>query len=235
MKIIDLLFPRNIRCFVCGVECEELGVCDYCYPKLNWIRGDVCEKCGGLKVGRGKVCLDCKGRDYYFYKNFCIFNYEDIVQRNIIKFKNGGGKYLGEVFAYFIKNAVKSIKVDFDVIIPVPIHKNRRKERGFNQSEILSSKLDEYNVGNNILTRVVDTPHQTGLGRNNREENLLNAFEVLDKEKVKGKTILLIDDIYTTGSTINECAKTLVNNGASVVYSLCLARAPMNKKENIVK
>ena len=121
MKITELLFPQSIRCFVCHTECEDLAICDSCYPKLSWLKGDICEKCGGLKVGRGKVCLDCKGRDFYFKKNFCIFNYDDIMQRSILKFKNGGGKYLGDTYASFIKNAVKAIKEDFDVIIPIPI------------------------------------------------------------------------------------------------------------------
>ena len=233
--ITDLFFPQGVKCFVCGIETSDLGICDSCYAKLPFIKGNICQKCGGEKLGSGKVCLDCKGRDYYFHKNYSIFHYEDNMQKYILSFKNGGRKYLGETFSKFIKNYLRHIKLEFDIIIPVPIHKNRIKERGFNQSEVLCQSLDEFVVDNSVFKRVKDTPHQTGLNRENREENLEGAFEVVSPDKIKDKKILLIDDIYTTGSTINECAKELLKSGATSVNSLCLARARVNKLENIVE
>ena len=96
---------------------------------------------------------------------------------------------------------------------------SRRKK---NFSKTLADK-----VKTNIIKRIKDTPHQTGLSRDNRKENLLNGFEVLDKVVIKDKTILLIDDIYTTGSTLNECAKILKKHGATRVIGLTLARTPI--------
>ena len=136
------------------------------------------------------------------------------------------------MFKYF-----ENIKVPFDVIIPMPIHENRLKERGFNQSELLLKDIEKNygRVYKNLLVRTKDTPHQTGLGKANRESNLDHAFKVTDKQKVKGKIILLVDDIYTTGSTLNECAKTLKRAGASKVFALCLARTPINKEKILNK
>ena len=88
---------------------------------------------------------------------------------------------------------------------------------------------DENLIEYNVLKRIKDTPHQTGLNKSNRKTNLEDAFTVVDKDKVKDKIILLVDDIYTTGSTLNECAKTLIKSGAKGVYGLCFARATFDK------
>jgi len=114
----------------------------------------------------------------------------------------------------------------FDLVIPIPIHEKRLKLRKFNQSEILASKIKIADKA--IMKRIKDTPHQTGLSRKNRENNLSQAFEILDKRKVKGKVVLLVDDIFTTGATLDECSRCLYHAGAKAVYGLCLARGKRN-------
>ena len=111
------------------------------------------------------------------------------------------------------------------MIIPVPISERRLKERGYNQSEILCNELPKDLVKTEVFARIEDTPHQTGLGRSNRLSNLKGAFKVLDKKSIKGNVVLILDDIYTTGSTLNECARTLKSAGAKKVIGLTLARA----------
>ena len=129
---------------------------------------------------------------------------------------------------------LEEIKEEYDLIIPVPISKERLKEREFNQTEVLCNEIIKSGkVRNDILSRIKDTPHQTGLSRENRESNLKDSFVVNDKKQIKGKKILIIDDIYTTGSTINECANVLIKNGAKSIIALCLARTPI-KLEKIV-
>lgn len=229
MKILDLIFPQTIKCFVCGREVSVKGACDYCYTHLPWIKGNTCINCGGNVIGDGKVCEDCKKDKYYFLKNYSIFNYTGDLQKVVLSFKSGN-KYLGYYLSDIINDYVKKNKIHFDLIIPMPIHKNRVKSRGFNQSEILVENLkDKYTIEKDVILRIKDTPHQTGLSRENRKINLKSAFEVIDKEKIKDKTILLVDDIYTTGSTLNECSKTLFKNGAKEIVCLCLARAVMHK------
>lgn len=226
MKISELFFPQEVKCILCGREIEKDGICDNCYAHLPRICGKVCEKCGGEVMGMGKYCNDCSNGDFFIEKNFCIFNYVDKVKSAIIAFKFGGRKHIGYAFSHIIHDYLSGIRKFFDIIVPMPIHEMRKKERGFNQSEVLAEYLKEdYSVEKDVLIRVKNTPHQTGLNKENRQCNLDGAFKVVNKDKIAGKRILILDDIYTTGSTINECAKTLLKSGAEVVYGLCLARA----------
>ncbi len=230
MKFLDLIFPENIKCVECGIETSKIGICDECLKKLSLIAGNTCDRCGASITHKGRVCIECKGRDFNFERNFAIFNYIDDVQAKVLAFKQNSVKAIGNMFAHFVLDKYKSIieKYPVDIIIPVPISDGRRKVRKFNQSEVLCRELDGSKVINHILVREKETPHQTGLTRHNREENLKDCFKVIDKKIVKGKSILLIDDIYTTGSTLNACAEILKRGGAKSVICLTLARAVIN-------
>lgn len=225
MKLLDIFMPQRIKCIVCGKDVGDFEICDKCDKELPYITGRTCIKCG--INSSTDVCVECKDASHKFEQNFSVFVYKDAIQKQIIKFKQSGYKYIGEVFAVKMLEYFKNIDIPFDLILPMPIHTNREKERGFNQSEILAQEIIKYygRFDKNVIARVKDTPHQTGLSKDNRKINLANAFKVLNKSKVKGKTILLIDDIYTTGSTLNECAECLYKAGANKVYGLCLARA----------
>lgn len=235
MNIIDLMFPTNFKCVNCGIETDRLSICDECIKYLTIIPSPNCSICGGELSGKGSVCIECKGRDFYFEKNYSIFVYADMVRDKIIEFKQNGYKAIGEMFAYFVEDKCNEIllKHAVDIVIPVPISDERFKERKFNQSEVLCSRLPRDILMTTVLKRIKPTPHQTGLSRKNREDNLKSAFVVTDKKKIKGKTILLVDDIYTTGSTINACARELLSAGAKSVVSLTVARVPI-RKNNIL-
>lgn len=226
MNPLDLFFPRQVKCIFCGRETKIFGICDECYNLLPIITGSTCIKCGVRMVGKGKACVECKNRQTALDRNYAVLEYKDDIQSKIIAFKQGGVKHIGETFAFLIYNKFKEIDENIDLIIPVPISEERKKIRKYNQSEVLACELLESGkVVTDILLRPQDTPHQTGLGRKNRETNLKGAFKVKDKLKIKNKNILLLDDIYTTGSTLNECAKTLKDAGANSVIGLVLARA----------
>ena len=229
MGFLDYIFPQDYKCIFCKCELPEGGICNDCINSLPIIKGKTCINCGGRVVNNNDVCLDCKGGTNIYDKGFCVFDYADKIQEKILKFKNRKYKHIGYAFAKEMLNKFKTINIPFDIIIPVPIHENRRRSRGFNQSEILCQDINDYygRVRNDVLIRAVDTCRQSELNRANRLKNLSNAFKVTDKSKVKGKFILLVDDIYTTGSTINECAKVLKKVGAEKVYFLCLARTPI--------
>lgn len=232
MSIVDLLFPSNIKCVTCGDETNKIGICEECLKYLTLVPSPSCEICGGENFGSGKVCIECKGRNFIFERNFAVFSYIGDVRNKIIDFKQNSHKAIGEMFSYFILNEYENIlrNINIDVIVPIPISAERLKLRKFNQSEVLCSKLiRDYNVNCNILKRTKDTPHQTGLSRKNREINLKNSFEINDKSLVKNKTILLVDDIYTTGATLNACASILKKAGANKIYTLTLARTPVKK------
>lgn len=229
MKILDMLFPQNVKCIFCGKESNNLGICDRCYEKIPFITGKTCKICGG-HVNNGQVCIDCKGSNYSFEKSYCICEYKDILRDVILKYKNGA-KYIAKPLATIVDKYFDNLKISYDMIVPMPIHPHRRKQRGFNQSQLLLMELAKHNekIREDIIIRSKDTPHQTGLNRENRKSNLQGAFSVLDKKEIKGKTIIVFDDIYTTGSSMQECAKTLKDNGADKVFGVCLARTPLDK------
>ena len=164
--------------------------------------------------------IDNKEGDVYF-----IGAYEGVLEKAIklLKFrlKKRIARYLSDIMANH--NPFR----DFDLIIPVPLHKHRLDERGFNQSELIAAEISKRSgaplVGD-CLIRIKDTKHQFELGRAERLSNLNGAFAINDPQTVKGKRILLIDDIYTTGSTIGECRRCLLESGAGPVNSLILSR-----------
>jgi ComF family protein len=216
---------------MCGAEVGDFGICDECNKNLPYISQNSCIKCGGYVGGDGLVCIECKSCERHFNRCFCVFNYVDDLQKKILQFKNGGAKYYGYAFSHIMLKKFCELDIYYDVIIPMPISNKRRKERRFNQSEVLCECLDAHTgkVRNDVLIRVKETPHQTGLSRSNRVKNMNNAFEVKDKTAIEGKVVIIVDDIFTTGTTLNECAKVLLGNGAVAVYGLCLARTPVKE------
>ena len=231
MGILDFIMPQNLRCIFCSDEADNYGICDNCYKSLPFIKGRTCRICGG-RIDKFDVCNQCVEYAHKYEQNYCVLDYVDEIAMKIIQFKQFHHKIIGNTLAHLMCKYYDNLNLKADIIIPVPIHPQRLKERKFNQSEILVSEIAKKygNVYTNILTRVKDTPHQTGLSRANRLNNLSDAFEVIDRKKVKGKTILLVDDIYTTGSTLDECASVLYKCGASHVYGLCLARGLVDNK-----
>ena len=225
MKLSELIFPSSLRCIFCGREVDTgVAICGECNSHLPYISGKTCTKCGG-RVLDEDYCIDCSRLNHRFVKNFTIFDYSGDLRDKIVLFKNGR-KYLGDTFAHIIADYYFRLGIDVDLIIPMPIHINREKERGFNQAEVLVAELIENTdkVRTDILYKVQDTAHQTGLSREHRLTNVVGAFAVKDKSSIKGRSILVIDDIYTTGSTMSEVADTLLKAGAIVVYGLTLAR-----------
>ena len=220
--IVSLVYPHicvgcgSVMPFGGGILCAECRA-DFDEPVL-----DRCPVCGRIIYHRGK-CRSCNGTRLYFDRGHSVFEYKDNVRNAVLncKYRNMKhiGRYFGEIMAdYAEKNAL----CGFDMVTAVPLHKNRMRQRGYNQSDIpaamVASRLNTPCVS--ALERVVDTKPQNFLSREERLKNIKRAFAVRDKEAIKGKSILLIDDIYTTGATVNECAKVLKKNGASRVEFL---------------
>ncbi len=226
MGLLDILYPNEYRCVFCGKEDGGYGICDKCKAKLPYITGNTCKVCG-VNLSSGDVCIECKSAGHKFEKCFCAMKYAGRPKHALQKFKLAGFKYIGFALSGLLEEYFNSIDIPFDMIIPVPNHPNRLKERKFNHLDIMLDKISKSygRVYKDILVRVKDTPHQTGLDREHRISNLHSAFKVTDKAKVKHKIILLVDDIFTTGSTLDECAKTLLKAGAYKVFAMCLCRS----------
>lgn len=222
----EVLFPSDGRCILCKklLLFEPHPFCYSCLEKIPWIREKTCKKCGKEeRISDTQLCYDCFHTSHLFEQGLSLFTYRGEGRRIIHEIKFEGNKKLG---FWVGKQMGKKIqkghwKDSLDMILPIPLHFKRLQERGFNQSEKLAKGITailNISLETNLLRRIVDTPHQTDLSRKQRQENIKNAFQVEDPEILLGKRILLVDDVYTTGSTIDACAKVLKEAGAKKVY-----------------
>ncbi len=224
--LFDLLFPQE-RCCIChqhGRFGSRHPWCPQCEQyMLNLQRCcSFCDKCGKyLQEGQG-LCRDCQSNSPQFEIVRAVGPYEEPYRIAIKVLKFMGRKYLaprmGKMMAHVVKNEPRYWPLD--LMVPVPISKGNLQQRGFNQTELLGryiSKSLQIKMDSDVIRRVKETPSQRELSKEEREKNLLYAFQIKDYAKVRRKNILLVDDVYTTGSTIRECTRVLKEAGASRV------------------
>jgi ComF family protein len=216
--LLNLLFPP--KCIFCGDivrNHSRIDVCSLCYEKLPFI----CE--GKIKPEKGQ----------YFDEVICVFEYSTIIKKAILKYKFFNKPHYYRTFALLLSDKINmmTIKPEIDIIISVPLHKSRQRSRGYNQSYLISravSKEIGVKEGSYLLLRVKETQSQSTLPKNKRHSNIENAFKVLKHHEIKGKKILIIDDILTTGSTLNECSRVLKEAGALQVIAAVIASGRKN-------
>jgi ComF family protein len=222
------LFLKDIKCVCCDAELEKDSrycMCNKCYENLPYITNKVCKKCGEPIKSLAEFCMRCKNHaDKGFDVARAPFLYAGYVRRMIIDLKYNGKRYLAEYLSYFLLDAFYLCKFDCNLVVPVPVSKNTLKTRGYNQTELLCSAFvkNGFDVETGLIEKVLETQNQVELNFKERQTNLLGAFKVADKQKVKGKKILLVDDVYTTGATAGEIAGVLKKAGASSVSVLTL-------------
>lgn len=231
--LADIVFPP--LCIACGAVVPEEGIyfCPDCFSKIKFIRSPVCSCCGIPFAEAGEknhACGTCLLSGPVFSAARAVGVYEAALMDVIHKFKYGGktavGEKLGKLMAEFPYPDFNI--ADYSMIMPVPLHPVRLRQRGFNQAVILARQITQYfSIELNFLTltRVVCTDFQAGLGKAERGINVKHAFAVSDPRKIAGREIILVDDVLTTGSTVKECARTLLDNKAAKVAVLTLARA----------
>lgn len=229
-KFIKQVFPEYTKCIICSKELNEdklFTICDECLPSIPFIEGNSCIKCGAPLHSDYIICLNCKDNPKYFEKNISVLSYTGAIPMLIQNFKFDKMKYLGKPFSEMIALKLKEEELPIDLIMPVPLHKDRRKERGYNQAELLLQELSEFNIPiiKDNLIRIRYNPQQAVLSKTERISNLEGAFKVLNKAEIKNKNILIVDDIYTTGSTLNSVSKTLIEAGANKVFCITLCHA----------
>lgn len=228
-KILDILYPR--RCPVCdGIVPPEDGlICRTCAKKLPYIKEPCCMKCGKeLRHEEEEYCMDCKKWERAYTQGKALFSYDERMQKSVSAFKYKGRQeyavLYGRELARWFQTQIK--RWDAQVLIPVPVHKSRYRQRGYNQAALLARSLSHYTnipVDENILCRRKKTAAQKALNDKERRKNLQDAFQ-LTKKVVQYKKVILVDDIYTTGSTADACARVLKQGGVEQVYllSLCI-------------
>ena len=195
-NVISILAPN-----VCGI-CGKLNTNELC-PKCT----KILEKCAKFEVENKKIYMNFENLIY-------IFRYEGIIRKLILDYKFNEKSYIYVSFVNFILKDKKIFEFlkSYDTIIPVPISKKRMKERGYNQSLLIARKLSEdLNVQllTNNLIKTKNIVEQSKLNKEQREKNIQNVYELKNEQILNNKKILLIDDIYTTGSTVNECSRIL--------------------------
>lgn len=208
---------------------------DYIYPQCCGICGKLdknllCKKCE-IRLNKNAIfgIDDYRNTSSYFDEHIYIFAYEGEIRNALINYKFNDKSYMYKSFVNFLKNNAQiclQIK-KYDIIIPVPISKKRYKQRGYNQSSIFAKSLAknlQIAYFENILIKEKDNAVQSSLSQEERENNVKNVYRVNSSEKIINKKILVVDDIYTTGSTLNECSKMLKYAGAKNIGILTIAK-----------
>ena len=218
---------------------ETFLTCPNC---LNWIYPPICGICG--KLSTDFLCNKCKvllkkeavfeienyeKHKRYFEEHLYVFIYEGIVRKAILNYKFNEKAYLYKTFVNFLLNNEKIVGKlkSYDIIIPVPISKKRKMQRGYNQSELIAkeiSKVIKLKLINNCLYKIKDNIPQSTLSREERQDNVIEVYGIKNKKILQNKKVILVDDIYTTGSTVNECSRILKQSGAKKVGIFTLAK-----------
>lgn len=223
---MNLLFPR--RCPICddAVKINEGLACLLCLPGISYLTGPTCLKCGKQLNDTKEFCLDCTERSHNFNRGMALFEYQSVAAA-IYRFKYKGRQEYAEFFGGQLceKLGADILRLKPDCLIPVPIHKKRLRIRGYNQAaelaKVISGRL-KIPLDEKLISRVRATAPLKNLKLKERQNNLKKAFKI-NRNDVKLNTVVIIDDIFTTGSTIDAMATELKSAGISNIYFVALS------------
>ncbi|MFV0516108.1 MAG: ComF family protein [Aminipila sp.] len=243
---LDFIFPSNIYCICCDNlidKSRKYALCDNCLESLNWANECTCSKCGKSLIenekrkilrkihvnteGYNELCDDCKANTHYFERAFTCLKYGHKEREMVHKYKYNGKAYMGEKLGKILLDRILIEDINVDLVTAVPSHPKNRAIRGYNQTELMAKVVAKglkvvYN--NQVLIRKNYKAAMNKLDVNERFMNVKGAYgATLKTKEIDNKSILLIDDVYTTGSTVDECSRILLESGASKVYVLTLA------------
>lgn len=230
-RTLNVLFPP--QCLGCDVLVPTHGtLCVGCWEKIRFITEPMCACCGlpfEYAIGDGALCGECLREHPPFSRARSAFVYDEHSKSLILKFKYNDQLYLSSVYNTWLAKAGADLIAASDLIVPVPLHWRRFVGRRYNQAALLAQSLAKKTrlpVQENVLMRKRATTQQTGLSRKQRQDNVRGAFAVNPRHKaaIQGKSVLLIDDVFTTGATLSTCAEVLLKGGAGNVNVLTLAR-----------
>jgi ComF family protein len=232
--MLNLIVPP--RCPISGMLVDETGqLSSAVWNDIHFISAPYCKTCGvpfsaDLDVDDDMVCAPCLAHPPQYDNARAGVVYDDITRQLVLRYKHGDHLYLTRSFVPWIESGAGDVIALSDVIIPVPLHWTRLLKRRYNQSALLAKEIaarygklyDPF-----LLKRVKATPPQGKRGVKERYNNVKKAFFIPKKKRIRleDKTVLLIDDVMTSGATVNECAKTLKAHGAKAVYVAAIARA----------
>ena len=229
-NLFDIFLPP--RCLVChDVVYKENGLCHKCFKNISFLSDQCCPVCGRnytFPVEKEElICGKCLSDPPKLQGLRAVFAYDDYSKQLILPFKHADRTELTPFLSKLLYYRGQNMLANADCIIPVPLYWQRLMKRKYNQSALLATKLSKITGKRcflNVLIRTKKTQSQGHKTKKDRMENVKDAFCVRYSEKIKGKNVVLIDDVYTTGATLNECAKVLRQAGAKRVEALVLAR-----------
>lgn len=224
-RFLELLYPKT--CCFCG-KVSEREICEKCFPKIIYINEPRCKKCGKpVRYEEQEYCYDCQKKEHEFEQGRSVWLQKMPVSLSIYQFKYKNRRIYGKFYAKEMARLYGKLirEWQIDVIVPVPLHARKKRQRGFNQAEIIAKELGKelgIPVETDVIIRKRYTRPQKELNDKERRKNLKEAFAAVKVWK-KAKNVLLIDDIYTTGSTIDTVAKELKRAGARKVWFLTIS------------
>jgi ComF family protein len=231
LQVLDFFLPRF--CVFCGEavgERAKVSVCPACDQTTPWVAGPLCPVCGRVfaaREGDDHLCGSCRTDPPPFNRARAAVLYEEEgpAGQAIKRFKYNRRLDMLPVMQHWLTRPLcRELMEAADLVVPVPLHPQRLKQRGFNQALLLAQAFPEVHLERQLITRVRHTPPQTGLNPKERRDNVKGAFAVPRPHLAQGKNVLLIDDVFTTGATVRECARVLRQAGAQQVDVLTVAR-----------
>ena len=222
--VLDIFIPP------CCVACNkvETWLCDECLQEIPLLDVQICPRCGRPEKG-SQLCDVCKNSPLHVNPIRSAFLFEGHIRGVIHALKYRGAKSIAQVLRKRMATAWHYYAMESDVIVPVPLYANREIKRGYNQATVIANALGyevHIPVTEQALVRVRNTASQTKLNRQERQKNVSDAFICTENAMFVGKRVTLVDDVATTGATLDACAVTLLNSGAKSVNAFTLARAP---------
>ena len=207
-KIKDLLGCFDFKCIGCGADTfdKPYCICDDCLKLFSFVDGRVCDKCGRQMLGEGNLCRTCLNKAYFFEKCYSAMTLEGRMREVIHSFKFGGMVYLALQLEHILADVAVKRNIDFDIVCYAPMSDEELADRGYSQTQLLAESFCDIlaiNPPQPVLKKVRETLRQEKLNFKEREINLLKSVTVTDRQIVKDKRILVIDDVLTTFATLN--------------------------------
>ena len=235
-KLLTLIFP--VKCAVCEKETEGAArnklICSGCLKNFSPSTSFYCPLCQAKSLA-GEVCFSClpaAKSKFWLDRLLSPFSYKEPSVKKMIKafkydFIEGLAGPIGKLMSRYLDKIKEEIDFKDYVVVPTPLHKIKFNRRGYNQSELIAAEVAKHlnlETASDLILKTKPTKDQASLKEEIRNENVKGAFICLKPESVSGKKILLVDDVYTTGATMNECARILKQAGAAEVWGLVIAR-----------
>jgi len=232
LSILDVIFP--CECVYCGdlILSSHYHLCQKCHTLLKELN-DGCPVCSGIIIDG--ICSICGDRKFYPALNRALFSYENVSKAAIHSLKFGGIKHIYKIFIPYIQKQIEYINENIDIITSVPMNRKKMIKRGYNQSKLIAKEVGRQTGIEfcEILQENSGAKQQRNLNYDERFINVIDRYKTINNIKFKNKVVLIIDDVFTTGATINECSRKLILSGAAKIFSITLVRSDLKKLENI--